>query len=515
MYSTQCSKHGSGDGNAPPSPPGPGGIQDATLNPKIGVGIDSVTGFAIIPASSAALNLDGTGGQTSVNTLYSINKDGSLTVVTVTNSPCEAGASTGTASDTSTTPSTGTGTETTCTFTNTSIVHPLALFNTKLYVLIPYLNVSCAGDQSSAGNGPEGTVVALEKATGNLYCMPNTTTLVARVQGDGGSDLAAYFKPVQTDDSGRIIWFSPLTGAGGDIFRADFTDPASPKVTTISNSTSIQPGQGGFAVNAEGDAFFGFGNMGGSGAGTPAVVQLAGGGFDNVSIYGTSCVNASNSPSNPDDFYYIDSATSTSTGIGGQSGPVTSNYLEVAPKSGNFTPTHAVQVPPSLQSNIWNCGAGMVQIGTHTFMSNQGGNMGGNTASFANAFLDVVEGASPAATTVNVTALTSISRIAGGGDYLYILGQDTSGNALIVSYGPVSGKATQKMIVSPTLTSPDKYTVLPQNFSVASAGDVTFQGSSSSDGATILVTIPAGETFQASDVTNKTLPQVSQLVRIN
>ena len=77
-----------------------------------------------------------------------------------------------------------------------------------------------------------------------------------------------------------MVWIDapPMSSAA---LKADFTDPSNPSVTTIGLPVPVDPTNGGFAVDTEGDAFLGYGSSSG------AQVELAGGGYDKVSIYRT------------------------------------------------------------------------------------------------------------------------------------------------------------------------------------------------------------------------------------
>jgi hypothetical protein len=438
----------------------------------------------LVPDTSTGLGIS----STMTNTLYSVKASGTFSVVTLTNSLCEAGS-------TSTNTSTKTSTDT-CESTTKASMYPVALFPTKLYVFMAYVGLSCDTDSTFSSTSSEGSLVALERASGNLYCIPGmknfVTDLASGTQYSGGfTALSTYYQQVQTDSTGKIIWINPFKGGA---CRVDFTEQSHPTVKTLNYIPPANPNYGGFSVNAEGDAFFGFGSDGDGGL--PAAVQFASGlGYFNVTSYKTGCVHVSTVQTN--DFRYMASLTP---------GAKTSIIFNV-PANTNFTPAVGDSLTGSY--TLWNCQQGLVQAGKHSFLSGME-----TTGSFLkNVIFDIVEGGTRTiGTHITLNALSLITRMKGAGDYLYILGSDLKGNALIVSYGPISGTPVQTTILGPGAVN---YTVDASNFDVSSNGDITFQGTSNASGSNVLVTIPAGTVYTSTHVINSTLPKTSQIIKIN
>ncbi len=451
--------------------------------------INMINGLMIIPQKSAGLT-----SSSAVNTLYSLDANGVVSVVSITGSPCE---NNGIDSATSTGASIGTNTKL-CNHATESPIYPVALFPTQLYVFMAYVGISCSVGNAS-GSRFFGSLIALEKSSGSLYCIPGMDLFVEDIAKNlmfkGGYSLTeAYYKSIQTDSTGKLIWVNTF----GGLRRIDFSNPINPNIATIKILGSANSISDSFAVNAEGDAFLGFGTNGNEGF--SSVVELASGeGYLNVGMSQAACIHSSASSTNPNDFYY----TAKTAGSAG-------TYLVQSLSNNSFQAIKNIEVLANV-TPAWQCQHGLVKNGVHAYLTHSNDDL-----TTQNTFLDLVEGDTPKVTFVKVHALKEITQIRGGGDFLYILGSDANGNTLIVGYGPIRSTPVQTIVFGPSLTGGDNYTVSAISFDVATNGDLTFQGNSTqSSGGTILVNVPAGTVFNTSDILNSSLPSVSQMVRIN
>ena len=432
-----------------------GGGGPVTLKSNLGVDMRNVAGFVIAPQSSPKLATgvsaaqapvsDG-GQQRGANTLYALGADGGLTVVTVI---ADGGSS-------------------------STTVSPVAAFDTPRFTFFAYAGVTCQ-------QTPD-TVVALRKSDGALFCIPGMGAFTDYLQQlgtgiDGPNGLGSYFEQIQADPTGNLVWIN-----NADLAVVDFSDPNNPTVTNPLGTGGTKVHNGGFAVNAAGDALVA--EWGGTGTGMVRV-QRPSGGFVNLSTENVNCVTAGAS-GDPDDFYYFDSNNP--------------QHLVQVVSDGGYAIGNVTTMSPG-SSNGWSCAGGLAQAGGHLLFTSNGSGVG----TPANAFVDFVP-ATGTVTVQTVSALNAISRIAAGGSFVMILGTDSAGNGGIVRYDVTDSSFT-------TLLAPGDYTLQAAAFSVAGNGDLTFQGQRASDGAFIVGTIPAGTT--TVNVITTGLPPVYQVQRIN
>jgi hypothetical protein len=352
--------------------------------------------------------------------------------------------------------------------TTTSTASPVAIFDTAKYTFFPYAAFSCSTGTPPIENSDP--VVALRKSDGALFCIPNMGAFTDRLVGPGltgGQGIGAYFSQVQANASGDIIWIN--TG----IAELSFADPANP-IETTPIDPSVVGVAGGMAVNADGDLLF-LGNTG-------IRVQKVGGGFVNAGTGNAACLTVGPA-SNPNDFYFLDNSNP--------------QRIMQASKSAGFVPA-AVASSGSTSSNGVDCSAGLGKANGHLFFP-----MGGLGPK--NVVLDFVA-SPPTVTPVTIAALGTITKIIANGSLLMILGTDTLGNAGIVRYDATNASQA-------TILAPGDFTVLPTAFSVATNGDLSFQGQRASDGAFVLGAVLAGTT--SVTITQTGVPQTVQIQRIN
>jgi hypothetical protein len=403
-----------------------GGSSNAELKANIGIDFANVTGFALAGGGTGSQLWEGvplprqSGGGDEETELYALNADGSISQVNLTD-------------------------------TESSAAYPIAVFDTKAYLVLFV--------QGIVKDGQQCRIVLARKSDGALYCS---------AIGSGSNNLwAEYWSPVQSDATGNILW---VNLPPQDIRRLDLTNPESPTETQPIDMSAHTGGTLHNAVNPDGDSLVSYFAQG---AGFVRVLK-ANGGFHNASAFRGGCLTPG-VDANPNDFYYVDND---------------STLTKLTKAGGNFTSsTHG-----AMQAS---CRAGLVRTQTHLFFSQ--GEAGGGTPS--NVFFEVVGDVVTART---VTEFSALTRIAASDTALMILGTDSSGNGGVVKYDPAGPTFS-------TLLTPGDYTL--DTMDVASNGDVTFHGQRASDGAFILGTIPNGTTTVT--VVSTGLPKVSQLIRIN
>lgn len=370
MAACGCHSNGSGAG--------------AELAANLGLDMANIAGFVITQgaggasASPTALHPQndqssgGGGGGATETQLYALNKDGSLTVVTVT---AQGSSST--------------------------TVTPLALFDTATYVLIDYMGVSHDGDTCN--------FVAARKADGALYCVT--------APGVATSDMAQraddYGTLVQADATGNLVWINHDEG----VTLLNLSDPAAPTQTTPVGAASSNPNQPAtdgpydMAVDAAGDALLSDDHNGGGWT----RVFFPTGGFFGISDTLEGCLVAGGA-SSPDVFYfYKDTGGSASNPTG---------LWELTPAAGStFTSTQITvtdEVSPPDNPPAFGCQAGVVTAGSDVLMTSADARI-----------LDVSAGA---ANVLEAAPLAKITQAAACDASVFLLGPDANGNGGVVRY---------------------------------------------------------------------------------
>jgi hypothetical protein len=432
MAAQGCGNHDNGGGGGP-------GVGAAQLRANLGIDLAKVAGLVLTSGeTTSAFHTEGYGADagSAVSQLYALNADGSLTVVTVTEEP-DGGTS-----------------------SSSSSVMPLAVFDTKTYVIVAYNGVVHGQDDCY--------FVAARKADGALYCVPVANNGFSSY-GQGQQNTSAGV-PLQSDAAGNLVWINQANG----VTLLDLTDPANLTESTLVGQ-NVQGGGGtgpltgpfSLAVNAAGDALLA--NFINTGPYTR--VFFPSGGFFDASGTAAYCV-VSGASSNPGDFYYT------------TDGPPT--LVKLAATGSTFTKT-------SLSSpDFISCSVGTATVGAHVFLS------GGGQPD------EIVDLAADVPATLTVSALATITQIAGCDASLFVLGADASGAGGIVRYDLAGSAFT-------TLVAPGDYALT--TMAVSPGCDVTFYGQRASDGAYILGTIQAGTGAVQVDATG--FPAVSQIQRIN
>jgi hypothetical protein len=327
-----------------------------------------------------------------------------------------------------------------------------SVFTSAIFDTKLYVMLAVRGVSSS--EGPCG-LVAARKSDGAMFCVQ---TPQLNLQSN-------YWSAVQSDASGNLVWLNlpPQT-----LIKLDMTDPNQPTQSSPLDTSTFAGGTLHDAVNAAGDAIVSyFAQSNGF-----VRVMKANGGFYNASSTRSTCLTAG-AASEPDNFYFTEDQ----------------NTLVKLTKSGSdFTKT-------TLGSMQASCAVGLHRTNSYLFFSQAEANGG----SLSNVFFDVTADTITPHTAIEFAKITGLT---GDDSSVVLLGVDSSGNGGIVRFTPGVGFTT--------LLAPGDYAI--NILGVGKSGDVTFHGQRSSDGATILGTIPAGTT----DVTviSSGLPVVEQLVRI-
>ncbi len=394
------------------------------LAANIGLDMANVAGFVVTAGTAASAGAlqpqaGGSGGGSSSSELYALNEDGSLTIVTVT----QGGSSSSTAT-------------------------PLAVYDTKTYVLMAYVGVQHGSEVCNW--------VAAGKADGALYCV---------TAANDGPDQSAqqsvqYGSPVQADATGNLVW---ITGSDGSVTLLDLTDPSAATEVTPTGTPALS-----MAVNASGDALV----TGGAAGSQYAKVLFPAGGFFDVDTALEACL-VSGASGDPADFYYTTAST----------------VVKLAPASATaFTVTTLGSIP------TFSCSAGVAKVGSQLFMT------GDPDASETNLLLVVAD---DAPTTLAVDALATLTQVAGCDASLFILGTDASGNGGLVRYDVADSAFT-------TLVAPGAYAL--STMAVSPGCEVTFYGQRAADGAYVLGTIAAGTGTVTVDATGfPTVTQIDRI----
>ena len=438
MAALGCGNNGSGGGGTGT------GTAGGQLRANLGIDLANVAGFVLTngaasaTASEAPFHTEGlsSDGGSAASQLYALNADGTLTVVTVTDEP-DGGTSSSSSSAT-----------------------PLAVFDTKTYVILAYDGVMHGQDECY--------FVAARKIDGALYCVPVANNGFYSY-GQGQQNTAAG-SPLQADATGNVVWVSHANG----VTLLDLADPENLTQSTLVGS-NVQGGGGtgpltgpfSMAVNDAGDALLA--NFVNSGPYTRVFFPT--GGFYDASGTAAYCV-VSGASSNPGDFYYT------------TDGPPT--LVKLAAAGSTFTKT--TWSSPDFIS----CEVGTATVGSHVFLT------GGEQAD------EIIDLAVDTPTPLVLTALATISQLAACDASLFVLGADASGDGGIVRYDLAGSAFT-------TLVAPGDYALT--TMAVSPGCEVTFYGQRATDGAYVLGTIPAGT--DAVQVVATGFPAVSQIQRIN
>lgn len=424
------------------------------LKTNLGIDLSSIKGFVIAPVTvpGAVVAV----ADTTVDQLWTLNADGSLTIVTVTTTIDGDGMSTS---------------------TDSQRAVPRGLFDTPSYTLIAFDHVGYQMDSC--------TIVAVRKSDAALFCVTVQPSLPVP---------PPYYPTVGAAASGQYVTIHgepneiPTMGPRGGLVALDFSGATPVRKVVI--DPALDGLVGPSATNSAGDVFLRVSPVGG----TPATrVYSRGGGFTNHDpdidclIAGTGA-DAAN-------FYFTKNRT--------PGGVFMATLFKLTKNGTTFDQTEVFDDVNGTvgirQCSLGNVTADVVESGDKIYVTTPGASMLGHPPPY-NYFVELVNGGIPVRHTA--AAMDEITMLVGYSTGIVVVGRVNNNNIMQRWSG---GGFT-------TVLAPGEYSV--SIVSASRTGEITFSGRRMSDNARIIGNIPAG----SSTVT--IVPQtfsgdVVQIQRIN
>ena len=367
----------------------------AALASVLSVTFTNIKGFAIAPPTTSRESLavfglpflrwDMSGlGRVASQNLYSLNNDGSLSVVAVT------------AGDQGKTSS------------MTSSVSPDAIFDTLKFTFFQYTGVTYQGKTCS--------LVAARKTDSALFCIEQKP-----FNNCGGAPN--YWSMLSSDSTGNLIYL----GTGNGFYRIDFTDASNPVQTTLVNYSSDGT-VCGWTANSSGDVL--------ANLDTPATrpqvdtlrIYRRSGGFQAIANVEGGCV-VNGVGADDVNFYYTKASTTSGGGV----------IVRKLTQGTTFADT-AYYDDGSKTIGIGSCGIGrgsrvsvgsLIKTSDKIFMAND------SASAF---FIELINGSTPVKRTVADFSTGSVSSIFPYSGGMVILGVNSTSATGLVRYettGPV------------------------------------------------------------------------------
>jgi hypothetical protein len=367
-----CRK-GDGDGGGGDGGSGGGGSNHRTvMKAKLGVSLANVKGFVIAPGGSTSLSA--ADGGTSSKQLYSLNADGSLTALQLTESQDENGET-----------------------VTTETPAPLEIQRIDDTPKFVFFSVPSAAvkheDQDCA-------IVAARKSDSALFCVEQHLLGAPK----------PYHKLLDTDETGDVIFLH-----GEDLTKLDFTDPNNPTSTVLAEGSSDGT-PSGMAVNSQGDVIV---NLAPGGGNLKSMrLYKRSGGFMNLPGNDNDCFT-SGVGAEAANFYFTKEVSSN-----------TSRTLHRIQPNGGAYDTAMFYDDSSGSIGLKSCWeASLVKSGSIVYASYPF--QLGMPGSF-NYFVELVNGGTPVRHTVS--AVERIDQIYGFDGGIVVRGADSSGNSVLVRY---------------------------------------------------------------------------------